>query len=98
MSTPKRDFDYQFKLSLVKRHGRSILRIVNPSLEMQYAAIENDPSSVYYMQDAPDEVKLAAIQKDGLQLTRIRNPTEEMIQEAIKNDPRVIYYVHHLFP
>jgi hypothetical protein len=88
-TNPKYTLDKQ-----VYNFGKLIQFIDNPSEEMkQVAMVQEDPSSIQYIENPSERVQLAAVKKLGNSIRFIENPSEEVQLAAVKKNPRVIRHI-----
>ena len=81
------------RIIYVSKNGYNIKNIINPSKNVQLAAVRNNGFALEYIDDPSDEVILSAIKNNGLVIQLIKNPSESLQKEAIKYYPKAIKYI-----
>jgi hypothetical protein len=81
---------YEYAVDICK----PAIRYVNQTLEMQLAAVEEDPYLIAECYTQPEEVCLAAVKQKGDALRFIRSQTVEICQAAVENDPSAWIYIN----
>ena len=77
-TNPKYTLDKQ-----VYNFAKLVRFIDNPSEEMKQAAmVQEDPSSIQYIENPSEIVQLAAVEEDPYSIQYIQNPTEKVKQLA----------------
>jgi len=82
-------------LEAVKKNGKSIKYINNPTEEMQLEAVKQDGYSIKYIKNPTKEMCMEAINDYGQSIQFIKNPTEEMCLEAVKQNSLAILNIEN---
>ena len=76
----------------LKKNGRLIKHIQNPTEKMQWAAVKQDSTNIRFIESPTESVQMLAVCIRPINLIRIKNPTDFVFQEAIRRDPSLIHY------
>ncbi len=83
------------QLEKVKKDGRSVKYINDPSLEVCLAAIKENDSAIQHIKNPTEEMCLEVVKNDGYSIAYIKNPTEEMCLIAVKQTGLAIDYINN---
>jgi hypothetical protein len=73
------------QLALVRRSGRNIYKISNPSEAVQLAAVKQRPYAIICIKNPLEAVQLAAVNNHGYVIQYIKNPTQTALLTALKD-------------
>src|SRR5271157_1432808 len=79
----------------VKRHGRAIKYIKNPSEQVQLEAVKQNGWAIKHIKNPSEQVQLEAVKQYGNAIEYIKNPSEQVQLEAVKENGYAIYYIEN---
>lgn len=95
MKYTKQDYTYDEAIKMLNIDGCMIRYIKNPTPEMCMLAVQNDGSSIRYIEDIfrTEELCIAAVSESGEAVHDIDNPSYDVFLAAIKNDPLSLGFI-----
>ena len=83
----------EYTPELMQKNPYKIQDLINPSKDLQIAAIQADPSVIQFIPNASEKVQLLAIKINPSAIKYISNPTKDVQLTAVKISPSVIQHI-----